>query len=105
MALRWLPCLALALVAAFPAAARERAEPATQAARPCPTQGPGFIRIPGSDTCIRLGGRIVSGIEARIDRRAAVARPVTDGRFQIDARTQTDLGPVRTFVRIGSGRR
>jgi hypothetical protein len=34
------------------------ARPATQAAKPCPVFGPGFVQLPGSDTCVKLGGGV-----------------------------------------------
>lgn len=30
----------------------------TPPARACPEMGEGFVRLPGSDTCIRLGGSV-----------------------------------------------
>ena len=52
--------LALLLVAASgPAAARPlpKAEPAPRV-RDCPEMGDGFVRLPGSDTCVKLGGSV-----------------------------------------------
>ena len=53
---------ALGLVTALGASAatarsRPRAEPA-EAARACPEMGEGFVRLPGSDTCVKLGGSV-----------------------------------------------
>lgn len=28
----------------------------------CPEFGPGFVRLPGSDTCIRIGGFVEGGV-------------------------------------------
>ena len=44
---------------ASPAAAivRPKKEPEPKA-RACPEIGEGYIRIPGSDTCVRLGGSV-----------------------------------------------
>jgi hypothetical protein len=34
------------------------ARPENQAAKPCPVFGPGFVQLPGSDTCVRVGGGV-----------------------------------------------
>lgn len=87
------------------AAPRRRAAVPEAKARPCPEQGPGFVRLPGSATCLRLSGRAAAGVAVRSGRDGTAARPEADGRFALDARTDTDLGPLRTYVRVGSGRR
>lgn len=48
-----------AVVSAGPALGRSlpRREPA-EAARPCPELGEGFVRLPGSETCVKLGGSV-----------------------------------------------
>ena len=35
-----------------------RAEPRSAEAKPCPEMGTGYIRVPGSDTCIKVGGSV-----------------------------------------------
>ena len=69
----------------------------------CATHGVGFFYIPGTDTCIRVGGR------ARLDYEFAQYRSVAAqdksnfiaaGRIQLDARTSTQWGTLRTFVRF-----
>lgn len=87
------------------AAPRRRATASEAKAQPCPEQGPGFVRMPGSATCLRLSGRAAGGIAVRSGRDGTAARPEADGRFALDARTDTDLGPLRTYVRVGTGRR
>lgn len=86
-------------------APRRRASAMESRAQPCPEQGPGFARLPGSATCLRLSGRAAGGVAVRADRNGTAARPEAAGRFALDARTDTDLGPVRTYVRVGTGRR
>ncbi|MFD1302810.1 porin [Methylobacterium marchantiae] len=81
-----------------------RPEP-QQAAKPCPRHGAGFIRIPGSETCIRVGGRARTGLDLRSGEDGSAARPVAGGRLSVDTRTESDYGPVRTYVRIDAGRR
>ncbi|GJE44413.1 porin [Methylobacterium soli] len=88
-----------------PATAREPAKvPAPEPLRPCPAFGSGFVRIPGSRSCIRLSGRVGAGIDLRAGHGGAAAAPAAAGRFAIDTRSESELGPVRTFVRIGNGR-
>ena len=66
---------------------------------------PPAVRLPGAATCVRLSGRAGGGVAVRAGAGSTVARPEAEGRFAIDARTDTDLGPVRTYVRVGTGRR
>lgn len=83
------------------ALAFERAPlPSEAPVEPCPWQGDGFVRIPGTTTCLRLSGRVAAGMGTGSARMPA---PV-QGRLSVDARSQTDLGPVRSFVRIDAGR-
>jgi len=84
----------------------------------CDAYGAGFFYIPGSDTCLRVGGyvraeyqytpgrRIVqltgtgfvnpAQISASMDTSGMEMR----GRVELDARTQTPWGTARTFVRL-----
>jgi len=34
------------------------------AVNPCPEYGPGFVRIEGSSTCVRIGGNVSVGVGA-----------------------------------------
>jgi hypothetical protein len=45
--------------------------PATKsrAAKSCAEYGPGFIRIEGSDSCVRVGGAISVGVGSRVGGR------------------------------------
>ncbi|WP_082477713.1 porin [Methylobacterium sp. Leaf93] len=76
-----------------------------QAARPCPRHGSGFIRIPGSETCIRIGGRATTGLDLRSREGDTASRSIAGGRLAVDTRTDTGYGPVRTYVRIDAGQR
>jgi hypothetical protein len=86
------------------AGAAERPQPQPQMPGekllPCPKQGAGFVRVPGSPTCIRLSGRAAGGI----DVGSHGAAPVTAGQLSIDTRSESEFGPVRAFVRMGHGR-
>ena len=108
--------------------------------RICDAYGSGFFFIPGTDTCLRVGGTVVAEWRAfsnsyRMSRAlmgsgniAAVANPFSFprlgfvpsvgaygnatggnnqgfqgvGRIELDARTATPVGALRTFVRIES---
>lgn len=92
-------CLALAPVPAF---ALERAPlPSEAPLEACPEQGAGFARIPGTATCLRVSGRVAAGIDLGSHGSAAPVR----GRFSVDTRSDTDLGPVRSFLRLDAGHR
>ncbi len=71
----------------------------------CPEKGQGFVRLPGSHSCTRLSGRVTAGADLRARQGGTAVTPAASGRFAVDNRTDTDLGEVRTFVRIGNGRR
>ncbi|MEH3116820.1 MAG: porin [Methylorubrum populi] len=75
--------------------------PSETAMEPCPSQGAGFVRIPGTATCLRLSGRVAAGVDVGAGRATA---PV-QGRISVDTRSESDVGPVRSFVRIDAGRR
>lgn len=94
-----------ALVAAGPALAVDlQKAPVTPGPVPCPSKGPGFVRFPGSSSCIRVTGRVAAGLDLRAGADAAAA-PLVAGRLAIDNRADTELGEVRTYLRFGTGRR
>jgi hypothetical protein len=69
--------------------------------RVCSVHGVGFFYIPGTDTCIRVGGRVRAEYryvtpQSRVDD--AVGFRVR-GRLNVDARTTTDYGTLRAFFR------
>lgn len=87
-----------------------KAEP-VEYVRVCAAQGAGFFYVPGTDTCIRIGGRVRAelvygetqntnltgvGNGRRQDAIGFRAR----GRLDLDVRTPTDYGTVRAFVRF-----
>lgn len=87
------PALALDLT-------KEKVAPVSEA---CPGK-PGFVRLPGTRSCTRLSGRVSAGAGIATGAHA-LAQPDITGRIAIDNRTETDFGEVRTYVRIGNGRR
>lgn len=97
--------LAVSLASGTPAQAldlpTERLKPVSE---PCPGK-PGFVRLLGSQSCTRLSGHVSTGANIRTGAAGTAATPDIAGRLAIDNRTETDFGEVRTFVRIGNGRR
>lgn len=85
-----------------PAVAAERnTSPPTRESVPCPAWGPGFVRAPGSSTCIRVRGRVTAEYgRARTINREDIAGYGASGRVEMDARSQTEYGPLRTVVRV-----
>jgi len=71
----------------------------------CNTYGAGFFYIPGTNTCVKLGGRVRGQYYFVEPRRAGYnAGSFTgyrsQGHIQFDARTATEYGTLRTFVRL-----
>lgn len=69
--------------------------------RVCSAYGAGFFFIPGTDTCLRIGGRVRAeyvvgdSFGSHNDSYGTRAR----GRLNVDARTATAYGTLRTFFR------
>lgn len=74
---------------------------AVEYVRVCSAHGAGFWYIPGSDVCIKIGGRVraeylyASGGSRGDDRSSFRA----NGRLEADLRQTTDYGLLRAFVR------
>ncbi len=84
----------------------------------CNAYGAGFFYIPGTDTCLKVGGLVsfdarafaplqrsaggasVAGRFARVKAARDLYGTTTVGRVELDARTQTAWGTLRTFVRV-----
>jgi hypothetical protein len=70
--------------------------------RICSAHGNGFFYIPGTETCLRVGGRVraeylyVEPIDRSQDSIGFRAR----GRVNLDARTTTAYGMLRTYIRF-----
>ena len=89
--------------------------PTTKAApveyvRVCNVFGAGFFYIPGTDTCIRLSGRaryeyLYQPTGSRTGTNGDVSGYVGLLRLNLDARTQTDYGALRTFLRLDIAQR
>lgn len=97
---------AVLILAASQAGAVEKG--GSPSSRACAAHGPGFTYLPETGTCLRVSGRVRaeagagsgkgSGRDERFDVRS-------NGRLDLDARTDTAAGPLRSFVRVGAGRR
>ncbi len=129
----------VSVVAAQAADLPTRKAAPVQYVRVCDAYGAGFFYIPGSDTCLRVGGFVLAqlGIQpdsARYQVRVPIGTPITalsfggaasglagflpaagayasnnareifgfsaTGRIELDARTQSPFGTVRSFVRL-----
>jgi hypothetical protein len=72
--------------------------------RVCSAYGAGFFFIPGTETCLRVGGRVRA--EYLVGERALSTLNEdafgfrARARLNIDARTQTGFGTLRTFLRM-----
>ena len=75
---------------------------AVEYVRVCSTYGAGFFYIPGTETCLRVGGRArADALYAEpFDRSQDAFGIRVRGRIQTDARTATAYGLLRTFVRF-----
>lgn len=68
----------------------------------CAAFGSGFHAIPGTETCVKVGGRVRAdavlsgGAGASREDRNFTTR--SRGTVVLDTRTQTDLGLVRTYL-------
>ncbi len=74
--------------------------------------GAGFFYIPGTDTCLRISGRARFEAGFQSNENRSVGTQVGDVsqfrgllRINMDARTQTDYGTLRAFVRLEAASR
>ena len=80
--------------------------------RICSTYGAGFFYIPGTDTCLRISGRARFEAGFLTQENRSVGTQVGDAsqfrgllRINLDARTQTEYGTLRAFVRLEAASR
>ena len=99
--------LLLALAAATPAAAGSWDKVVITplpALKGCPNGG---TKLRGSESCFQVGGRLrleagaASGYGSRLTRVNRTGLR-TLGSVSVDVRTPTELGPVRTYIRLQS---
>ncbi|MGL5363853.1 MAG: porin [Bosea sp. (in: a-proteobacteria)] len=107
--------LALTFVGLSPVSAQTLVEPipgqrahglpksqgASPAARPCPEYGPGFVRLEGSAGCVRISGSVRAeyGVGRGSYGPSTGSASAVSGAAQIETRTPTAFGEVRTVVR------
>ncbi|WP_262300320.1 porin, partial [Microvirga sesbaniae] len=70
--------------------------------RICSTHGNGFFSIPGTETCLRVGGRVRAEYAyfEPTDREDDSIGFRGRGRINLDARTATAYGMLRTYIRF-----
>ncbi len=104
---------ALSVVSAASAAdlAVKKAAP-PEFVRVCSAYGAGFFYIPGTDTCLRISGRARAEYGYQTNTNRTVGTQVGDVsmfrgllRINMDARTQTDYGTLRAFIRLEAASR
>lgn len=66
--------------------------------RVCDTYGVGFYYIPGTETCLRISGRIRYDIDFAEDDNGWRKR--TEAVVNFDARSETEYGTFRRFIRL-----
>jgi len=79
-----------------------KAAPVVDYVRVCSAYGAGFFFIPGTETCLRVSGRVraeyaIRNTEFRSDDFTSFR---ARGQLNLDARTQTAYGTLRTFIRV-----
>ena len=80
-----------------------------EVARTCPHYGPGYVEVPGSRTCVRISGRVVTdytvGAKNAPERRVDLPNGFgTGARVRVESRTETDIGPLHLIYRMDAGR-
>ncbi|GJD50370.1 hypothetical protein OPKNFCMD_3109 [Methylobacterium crusticola] len=106
-----LALLACALVGGPARALDVKDLPVVPALAPCPSEGPGFHRTGPSGPCLRISGRVRAEAGTPLPGRPGAGpgrEPAgvlgASGRLAVDARTETDYGPARAYIRFGTGR-
>ena len=77
----------------------KKAAPAA-AVTACPAFGAGFFTIPGSETCIKLGG-YMNNVTTYLDEDQSISN-AAELRLTLDARSNSEIGVIRGFGRIGN---
>lgn len=78
-----------------------KAAPVVDYVRVCSAYGVGFFFIPGSETCLRISGRVRAEyrVQDTFQRDNDLTGYRARGQLNLDARTQTAYGTLRTFIR------
>jgi hypothetical protein len=81
----------------------EAAPAAVDYVKVCDAYGAGFFYIPGTQTCMEIGGRVRSWLQYNTaDGADDTLKFGADGRVFIDTRTASDFGTVRSYFRFKS---
>ena len=104
---------ATALVAVSGASAADlgvKKPSAVEYVKVCNTYGEGFFYLPGSNTCVKIGGRVRAEYQyQQVEHGSNGGGGIggannsgfrSQGQIQLDARTATEYGTLRTFVRL-----
>jgi hypothetical protein len=69
--------------------------------RVCPAYGTGFFYVPGTDSCLRIGGRVRADYlyQEPFTRAQDAIGFRARGRLNVDYRTMTEYGLLRTYLR------
>ena len=82
----------------------------------CSLYGAGFFYIPGTDTCLKIGGyvraewnhnaggshaTVLTGPDAQYNRVGNTLSARSRGLVTFDVRSQTEYGTLRSFIRAG----
>ena len=81
----------------------KQAAPAADAVRACPAYGAGFFTLPGSETCLKLGGYfryIATYNDPDSSHTTAQYAQAARFRLEVDARSNTEFGVLRGFSRM-----
>ncbi|EFL89031.1 porin [Ahrensia sp. R2A130] len=72
--------------------------------RVCDMYGAGFFYIPGTETCLSIGGYVDVQYEytTRNGGRSSTGEASYTGRVNFDARNETDYGTLRSYIRLES---
>ncbi|MHB2168557.1 porin [Alsobacter sp. R-9] len=68
----------------------------------CPDVGPGYWKLPGTDTCVAYGAQIEVDTQLKQphNRSTDVTTMTSIAHVALDAVTPTDYGPLRAFMRL-----
>lgn len=70
----------------------------------CSEFGTGFFYIPGTDTCLKIGGRVRADYEFYDDDATADSTGFdSNAQLKFDARTATELGTLRSYIEVAGG--
>ncbi|MBW8617193.1 MAG: porin [Hyphomicrobiales bacterium] len=81
----------------------KKGAPAAKAATGCATFGAGFIQVPGTDNCLKIGGYMKYKATFNGQNTSATTAQISQAGklgLSLDARSNSDLGVIRGFSKI-----